>query len=917
MTTGRAVAVATSVRLLERVGRAIVRCAPAGYRDAWGAETVATLRAMCLSAASRDGLRGLARTAALETISLAWMVVSLQLSFNIAPISPQTPRRRGRRSPVDGLRRFGHDLRWAWRSLAANRLNTAIAFVTLACGIGVNTSIFTIIDSVLWRPVPFRDADRLTTLANRNPQGITYQGMTRSLALAWRQQADLFDRVEVYERGSFVYASPDGASMVQGAIVSPGLLPMLGMPIAQGRLFTDADGRGGTDERAVVSDGFWRSELHGRRDAIGSMITLDGLSYEVVGIMPSAFRFPDERTEVWLPYNLDAPPPEGSGPSRRSIRPAFEPIVRVRRDVSMDQASGQVASRGGSLNASAGGDASITTVFVSMQLGLDERTERSLVVLAAAVVFLLLIVCANLASLALSRSLSRARDLAVRAALGASRADLVRQSAIESLVIGAGGAMGGAAMAAVLLALARTVMPDAVSMRSLNPIGFDERTVAFAAGLGILTALFFGLPPAYFASRTRIVDALRRGGRSIAGAGSSERLRSAFVVAEVALSMVLLVGAALMAHSLIKLTRVDRGLDATGVVALRLGLPAAGYTDVAARDIFATTIAERLRHVPGVEAVSLGGVPPETSRVSFGKVRVEGAAEEAGDPLIVATYEVTPEFFSTLRIPFKQGHTFAGGDPEGSVIISEAFARAHWPEGRALGSRFEIGSSGIHTVVGIVTDVNRPDTVKSSRSQIYYQVGRATNLGMPVGALSIIADYRTLVIRADDAARVVPALRAAVHDVDPKVVIWKIDLVEHLFADAIARPRVVFVLMTTFATFGLLLAAAGIYGVLTYLVLTRQQEIGIRLALGARPAAVARLIVRSGLGLTGVGLVLGLVAALGLVRVMRTLLYDVDPSDPLAIGGVVAVLLGTALLACWRPMRQAMRVDPLALLREG
>jgi predicted permease len=555
---------------------------------------------------------------------------------------------------------------------------------------------------------------------------------------------------------------------------------------------------------------------------------------------------------------------------------------------------------------------------MSLELSVDDRTERSLVVLGAAVAFLLLIVCANLASLALSRSLARARDLAVRAALGASRADLVRQSFVESLLLGASGAVAGAILAGLLLSVARAVMPDAVTLSTLNPIDLDGRTLACAAVLGMVTAMLFGLPPAYFASRTAISDVLRRGGRAIAGVGASERLRAALVIAEVGVSMVLLVGAALMTHSLVRLTRADRGLDATGLIALRLGLPAASYADPSVRDQFTRLVSERLRHVPGVQAVSIGSVPPETSKVVFGQVHVDGLPEEAGDPAIVPVYEVTPDFFATLRIPIERGHTFTDHDPEQPAIVSESFAHQHWPSGTAIGGRFEIGQTGMLTVIGIVGDVRRVAPGEPTRtSQIYYPVGQTKGLGVPAGRVSTIADYRTLVIRADDPARVVPSLPAAVHEIDPLVVIWKTDLVEHLFADAIARPRVVFVLMTMFATFGLVLAAAGIYGVLSYLVAARQQEIGIRLALGARPQRVGMAIVRNGLTLTVVGLVVGLAAALMLVQTMRTLLYEVEPSDPVSIAAVAAVLLATALLACWRPMRQAMRVDPVNLLREG
>ena len=915
MTGGSA---ARLVRAFEPVYRIVVRCAPPGFRRAWGDETVATFRAACL-ASERQGVPGVMWTAIVEIASLAWIVVSLQLHMNVAPISPRPSRPSQPRRSTTMLQRLGRDLRTAIRNLAANRLNTGIALATLALGIAVNTSIFSILDSVLWRPVPFRDPDRLAALVNFNvARKFTYEGMSRMLSVAWRQQTDLFDRVEVYERGSFVYRNVNGAAMVSGAIVSPGVFAMLDVPARAGRWFADGEGRAGADRLAIVSDTFWRSMLHGDAGAVGRRITLDDADYQIVGVMPATFRFPDERTAVWLPYDLDAPPPDGSGPMRQSVGPAFVPVVRVRAGLIPAQLREQIVARGGGLSASAGSPPTVSAVPMSLELSVDDRTERSLVVLGAAVAFLLLIVCANLASLALSRSLARARDFAVRAALGASRADLVRQTFVESLLLGASGAVAGAILAGLLLSVARAVMPDAVTLSTLNPIDLDGRTLACAAVLGVVTAVLFGLPPAYFASRTAISDVLRRGGRAIAGVGASERLRAALVVAEVAVSMVLLVGAALMTHSLIKLTRADRGLDATGLIALRLGLPTAGYADPSVRDQFTRLASERLRHVPGVQAVSIGSVPPETSKVIFGQVHVDGLPAEAGEPAIVPVYEVTPDFFATLRIPIEQGHTFTDHDPEQPAIVSESFAHQHWPNGAAIGGRFEIGQTGMLTVIGIVGDVRRVAPGEPTRSsQIYYPVGQTNGLGVPAGRVSTIADYRTLVIRADDPTRVVPSLPAAVHEIDPLVVIWKTDLVEHLFTDAIARPRIVFVLMTVFATFGLVLSAAGIYGVLSYLVAARQQEIGIRLALGARPQRVGMAIMRNGLTLTAVGLVVGLAAALMLVQTMRTLLYEVEPSDPASIAAVAAVLLATALVACWRPTRQAMRVDPVNLLREG
>jgi predicted permease len=857
-------------------------------------------------------------TAAFEVANLAWRIVGLRLHLNVLPIT-QVPSRRAAPQPRASMASRGwRDVKSATRSLAANRLNTAIALFTLAFGIGVNTSVFSVLDSVLWRPVPFRDADHLIELANFNVvQKFTYAGMSRGLTQAWRQQGDLFDRVEAVDRSSFVYRDDRGATMVPGAIISPGLLKMLGVPARAGRVFTDADGRGGTDRIAVISDDFWRSTLHGDRNVIGQRLTIDDAGYEVVGVMPATFRFPDDRTAIWLPYNLDAPPPDRQGSAINSAAIRWMPIARERASLSIEQLRSQVVARGATLSESSGGPAGVSAAVMTLEFALDERTQRSLVVLAAAVAFLLLIVCANLASLALSRSIARARDLAVCAALGASRGDLVRAAVVESALLGAIGAVGGATLAAGFLQIVRTVLPDAVSLSTLNPIDLDGRALACAGVLGLATAVLFGLPPAYLASRTAVADLLRWGGRSIAGHSGSQRFRGALVVAEVAMAMVLLVAAALMTRSLIKLNQADRGLDPAGLVAVRLGLPVAGYQDLAMRDQFAKAVTERLRHVPGVRAAGVGVVPPQTDKILFGNISIDGGPDEP-ERLLVPAYDVSADFFATLRLPFKAGHTFPDHDLEPSAIVSESFARAHWPRGDAINKQFRVGDDDARTVIGIVGDVIQVEPgARARRTQVYLPLGQTRGLAAPVGPASAIAEYRTLVLRTDDPAAVVSSLPAAIHEVDPSVVVWKIDLVEHLFADAIARPRIVFVLMSVFAIFGLILAAAGIYGVLSYLVALRAREIGIRLALGARPSTVGLLVVRSGLALTVTGLVIGLAAALALVRVMRTLLYQVEPSDPTSVTIVVAVLTTAALVACLRPARQAMRVDPLTLLREG
>lgn len=899
--------------IVNRGTRLILHCAPPAFRHAWGADIEATSLARFADARTR-GVQAAMLMGAVEWMSVAKLALRerLGLARSIGSGSPKRSR-PPRRQWLSGLRQ---DVLAAYRSLLSARLNAGVALVTLALGIGVNAAVFSVLDAVLWRPVPFAYADRLVEIANYNVQRkFMYAGMSRDLVLEWRSQRDVFERLEAFQHLSIVYHDAAGSTMVAGAMVTPGLFPMLGRGVRTGRNFTDGDGSGGTDRIAIVSDAFWRNRLHRSGDAIGTHLDLDNTSYDIVGIMPASFRFPDELTEIWLPYNVDQPPPPGAGPDRRSIAATLQPYGRLAAGLTKADATARIQARGGGLNAKAGGTDQVSATIFGNDL-VEQDTARTLTVLAGAVSFLLIIVCANLANLSLSRSIARVRDLAVRAALGASRAALVRQMLVENLLLGLTGAAGGVLVAGSLIGLARRVLPDAVRLSSYNAIDLDGRTLAVIAALGLVTSIVFGLPPAWIASKASAMDVLRHDTRSTTGSRASRRMRAALVIAEVGVSMVLLVGAALMTRTLVGLYRADRGLDPHGLVAVQLGLPAAGYADAGVRDAFMRDAIDRVRQLPGVTGAAAGVPPPQNAKVAFGNISLADAPDAEPSRAILPVYEIGPGFFQTLRLPILEGRDFSADDHGGVVVVNESFARKYWPAQPALEKQFSLDRKSWFRVIGVVADVRRvePGAAKS-QPQVFQPVNGGLSLAIPVMAASTIAEYRTLVVRADDPVQLTKTLPAAVHAIDATVVVWKIDEVEHLFVDQIARPRVVFAVMTTFAVFGLLLAAAGLYGVLSSLVAQRQREIGIRLALGARPARVGLMIAKSGLAMTAAGLGIGVAAALALVRVMRTLLYEVQPSDPIAIGAVVCVLALTAALACWRPARQAMRVDPLSLLR--
>jgi predicted permease len=915
---------ARTLLLIERGGELLLRLLPNPVRDRWAGEIGATFQDACRAAHARRGLRGLLMEAPKELADMAATGVKSRLGRGPAVTVPgPTPPRQKRPSSVATL---VHDIRLAVRSLGASPLTTAIAFLTLALGIGITTAAFSVLDAVVFRSLPFPHADRLVEIWNVSgssmpgppgslgQQQFSYPRFPRALLLEWRKQTDLFDAVEGYDVESVIWKGPAGAEMVSAAYVTPGVFSLLGAVPLDGRIFVEGDGRDGTDRHIVVSERFWRESLWSSPDAVGSTLTVNGEPHTLVGIMPARFRFPNEPQVMWLPIDVDRPP---AAKMQQTL--SLEAFARARAGITPEQLAEQVKTRGAALVKATGGRAGVSAQVHDKGSFVDRQDRRALLVLGGSVAFLLLIVCANVANLSLSRLLARARDLAVRSALGAARRDLVRETFIEHAVLGLGGALLGVLVAYATLSIAVATLPSSMLLMSLNEIDLDGRALLFTIGIGVLTSLLFGIPPALIAARPSVTAILRNDSRATSGSPAARRLRSALVVAEVTVALVLLVGAALMARSFIKLQAVDRGFDTSSLVALRVGLPAVGYLDPHARDRFTDELIDAVRRQPGVRGATAGSVPPDASMISFGAIEIAGQASRSDKELIVPVHSAWPNYFETVGIPIKEGRGFTVQEPASSTIVSESFARAYWPDRSPIGAQFRFtGSKLWKTVVGVAGEVRQMDLDDAHGAFEWYRPLRVPP-GAPAPvhtATENIVDYRTFVISADDPAAIVGRSREIVHTLDPNVVIWEVDEVDHLFAEAVGRPRVVLTMMAVLAGLGVVLAAAGIYGVLAYLVAQRRREIGIRLALGARPQAIGRLVLRSGLVLTCTGLIAGVAVSLALARVMQALLYEVETTDPVSMALVSTVLLAVALIAAWRPARQAMRTDPLSLLRE-
>lgn len=874
----------------------LLRIYPAPWREGWADEYLSTFRAGCQQARATSGPAGVMFHVFAEWTDMVRSAIKARRGNLITGGSAPRGHRRRRGA-------WPRAFRTAVRSLLASPAHTAIAVVTLALGIGANAGLFSVLDSLLIRPMPFAHGDRLVELHNHSIRGgVTFPGMDAALTDRWRQQTDLFDRVERFSSNFAMYEGPEGVELDDMAYVTPELLAMLNVPPVQGRWLSPFDGA--PPDEVILSERVWRSTFGARADMVGSTLVVNGRSLRVVGLMPSSFHFPSNGTELWLPMSPDGA--EGRG--------AYV-LARIAAGRQHDAVAAAVSERGSRLQVESGGDAGVTAT-VYRRSDRDARQVRSLQVLAGAVAFLLLIVCANLSNLSLTKALSRSRDADVRAALGASRGDLFREGLAEQLLIGVMGAATGVGVAAGIAAMATTSLPADVMLNNLNTIDLDGRTLALIAVLGVLTPLLFGLPAVWLrGSSAGAASSLQSRGATMSR--TAVRWRNVMVVAEVALALVLLTGAALMARSVYALVNVDRGFDTRGLVTMTVGLPSAGYAATGVRDDWSERVLADAVLAPGISAVTIGGVPPRPSGQNFGRLEFAHLAGEAFGPMALPVYRVWPDYFTTIGLRLVDGRPFAPAEPGDSIIISESFAKRFWPNQSPIGGQFRFaGTLTWSTVVGVARDVRQNQLDDGEGAFEVFRPLRAQAPGPRRGGSQIIEEHRTIVARAENEAAGLEALRQVIRRIDPSVVLWSSGTVEGAFSNAIAQPRMILDVLSALGFLGVTLAAAGLYGVLSYLVATRAREFGLRMALGARPASVFNLILRHGLTLTLVGVVAGGCAALALVQVMQSLLYDVESSDPTPLAGVALLLCVVAGLAAWSPARRAMRVDPATLLRD-
>jgi putative ABC transport system permease protein len=811
--------------------------------------------------------------------------------------------RDARRVPI--LETVVHDSRYALRTLRRNPGYASIAIATLALGIGANSAIFSLVDGILVRPLPYTNPERLVSITGTYPNGAF---------VAMREQVRSIDAAAYAEGHEMNLTGLGPPVRLIATRTSAELLSILGVRPAIGRIFGPGEDRPGQNRYVILSQTVWERQFSRDPAIVGRPITLEGASYEVIGVMAADFRFPSARTDVWIPIDPDA--------KRVATYWAgdFMPIVaRLRPGASVEQATADVRAfqtRVTSLfpwpmPASWNADLAV----VPLQTDIIGNVRARLLVLLGVVALVLLIACVNVANLTLARGAARTKEMGIRTALGAARQRIAQQLLTESVVVALLGGLVGLLLAAQGLPLLKRVLPP--DTPRLWDAQLDWRVVAFTGLLSLTTGLIFGVVPALQASRGAVAGNLAAGGRG-AGSSVSQLLRRALVIAEVALAVMLVVAAALLVRSFWTLSQIDTGFRPEQVVTARI-TPSQPYCrDVARCLSFYQRALEDIEAAPGVRGAALTNTPPLGGRVAKRSLNIPGLATPV-QPLIWLNI-VTPDYFRVMKIPVVRGRTFVYADTSGNppvAIVSAATAERFWPGEDALGKQVQfVGEQTWHTIVGIAADVRAFDMQRDvppwMRGTLYVPFSpRATLEDGRIPSEMTIA-----VATAADAAQIGAMVRRTVAGISQDVPVSEVETLGNNVAEAMSAPASLAVLVGSFAGLALMLGMIGIYGVLSFLVSKRTREIGIRLALGARRADVLWSVMREGVLFAATGIALGLAAALAAARVLSGELYGVSPLDPTTYVAVAALMMMVTVLACCVPTYRATRVDPLIALRE-
>jgi len=802
------------------------------------------------------------------------------------------------------------DLRYGLRMLVKNPGFTIVAVLALALGIGANSAIFSVVNTVLLRPLPYQDPERLVMVWEANAKaGFPKDTPAAANYVDWRDQNQVFEGMAAIANQNFNLTGTGEPERIEGRLVSANLFGLLGVEPHLGRAFLPEEDQPGRHNVVVLSYGLWQRRFGSDGKIVGQALTLNGENYTVVGIMPPHFQFPTREDQLWAPIAFT--PQQAANRGRHYL----EVVARLKPGVTLAQAQAEMSAIAVRLQQQHAENTDLGANVTPLHEQIVGDIKPALLVLLGAVGFVLLIACANVANLLLARAAGRQKEISIRVALGASRLRLIRQFLTESLLLAVLGGVVGLLLSLWGVSLLKAFIPENISQ--VEAITIDGRVLLFTLLVSLLTGLIFGLAPAAQAASLNLSETLKEGGRDSAAGSRGNRIRGALVIAEVAVSLILLIGAGLLINSFLRLRNVDPGFRTNNLLTMQVVLPAFKYPDQARRTAFYDQLLNRIETLPGVKSAAFTTNLPLYRQGNSMGVSVEGIPDPApgqGRRPSVMTRVISPRYFQTMGIQLLQGRGFSNEDKEDApavAVINETMARHFWPGQDPLGKRLTPGSltstdpNDWITVVGVANDVRQIDLTAPPKPQMYLSYVQAGFFAP--GDLVVSTDLEPLSLAA--------AVRKAVWEVDKDQPVSNIRTMEEIASESVARQRFSMLLLGVFAALALVLAAVGIYGVMSYSVAQRTREFGIRMALGARRGDVLRLAVGHGLKLVLIGIVVGLGAAFFLTRVMSSLLFGVSATDPITFIGISLVLISVAVIASYLPARHATKIDPMVALR--